>query len=275
MSENETQAPEPTVGAPVVETPAEDSKVHPAYEKLLAELPEAWHSKVTPYLQEQDRYFQQQIEKFTPFKSYVEQGISADLISGGLNLANAIEANPLDVFNSLKDYLTEQGMLEKDAEKQAADIIEQQVEDEDGEIPAALKKEIEDLKSFKTTQEERIYQQELEKATEAATAELDRDMTALKGQFSITEAHETAIYNLMNAALGAGNELTVAQAAQQLQQMIGNFTPVGGAANVAAPTVVGSSGGAGVPAPDLSVPKDSDGKKAMMAKMFEQYNAAR
>jgi hypothetical protein len=39
--------------------------------------------------------------------------------------------------------------------------------------------------------------------------------------------------------------------------------------------VVGSSGGAGVPSPDLSVPKDDKGKREMLAQMFQQYNAAR
>jgi hypothetical protein len=274
MSENETQAEQqPVVDAPVVETPVvEEAKVHPAYEKLLQEIPEAWHSKITPHLQEQDRYFQQQLEKFSPFKDYVDQ---ADLVSSGLNLAKAIESNPVEVFNSLKDYLVESGMLEAEAKQQAADIMEQEAEDEDGEIPASLKKKLDELENFKTTQEQRAYELELEKATEQATQEIDREMTALKGQFTITEAHEMAIYNLMNAALGAGNEITVAEAAKQLQQMVGNFTPVGGSTSTPAPMVVGSSGGAGVPAPDLSVPKDDKGKREMLAQMFQQYNAAR
>jgi galactitol-specific phosphotransferase system IIB component len=260
------------VETPAVETPAEEIKLHPAYDKLLAEIPEAWHSKVTPFLQEQDRNFQQQLEKYTPFKDYVDQ---ADLVSSGLNLAKAIESDPVEVFNSLKEYLVENGMLEKDAEKQAAEIVSEQAEEQDEELPPALKKKLDELESFKTEQEQRAYQQELEKATEVAAQELDRDMATLKSQFSITEAHEMAIYNLMNAALGAGQELSVADAAKQLQQMVGNFTPVGGAAQQSAPVVVGSSGGAGVPAPDLSVPKDDKGKKEMLAQMFQQYNAAR
>jgi hypothetical protein len=61
MSDETQVTPDQTTETPVVETPAvEEPKVHPAHEKLLAELPEAWHSKVTPYLQEQDKNFQQQ-----------------------------------------------------------------------------------------------------------------------------------------------------------------------------------------------------------------------
>jgi len=268
MSEQETQT---QPDAPVVETPVvEEAKVHPAYEKLLQEIPEAWHSKITPHLQEQDRYFQQQLEKYSSFKNFVDQGISPDVINGGLNLANAIEQNPLEVFNSLKDYLTEQGMLEADAQKMAEEIVSNESE---GEIPSELRKELDELKSFKTQQEERFQAIELEKATAEAAVELDRDMATLKSQYTLTEAHEVAIYNLMNASLNAGKAISVAEAAKQLQQMVGNFAPVGGSAN--APTVVGASGGAGIPAQDLSVPKTDAGKKEMLAKMFAEYNANR
>lgn len=268
MSEQETQAPV-TPDVPAVETPAEEIKVHPAYDKLLAEIPEAWHSKVAPHLQEQDRNFQQQMEKYSAFKEYVDQGISAELISGGLNLARAVDENPLEVYNSLKDYLVEQGMLEKEAAKLAENTVS---DIEDGEEPSELEKKIAELESFKQEQEQRFSQIELEKATEVALQELDRDMAALKSKYQVSDAHENAIYNLMNAALNAGQEITVAQAADQLQQMVGNFASVNG--GTPAPTVVGSSGGAGIPAQDLSVPKDRNGKREMLAKMFEEYNNA-
>jgi hypothetical protein len=94
-------------------------------------------------------------------------------------------------------------------------------------------------------------------------------VATLKASHHITEAHEIAIYDLMNAALSAGREITVAQAAQQLQQMIGAFpAPQSGEP---APVVVGSAGGAGVPSINTSIPKDDKGKKAMMAQMFEEY----
>jgi len=264
MSDPETQAPD-AQSAPPVTPQAEEPKVHPAYEKLLSELPEAWHSKVTPHLQEQDRYFQQQIEKYTPFKEYVEQGITPDLLSGGLNLARAIEDNPVEVFNSLKAYLVENGMLEKEAEKQAAEIIS----DEADEPQSEIERKLAELEKFKEEQLSRAQQAELDKATKEATAELDREMSALKSQYALTEQHEIAIYNLMNAALGAGKEMSLSDAAKQLQAMIGNFPAVG--ATQAPPTIIGGSGGAGVPAPDLSIPKSDAGKREMLAKMFQEY----
>ena len=278
MSEETQVTPEQTTETPVVETPAvEEQKVHPAHEKLLAELPEAWHSKVTPYLQEQDKYYQKEMEKYTPFKEYVDQGITAEVISGGINLARAIETNPTEVYSSLKDYLQQQGVLAEDAAQAAQEIMEEQTGEDfenmfDDNIPAALKRELEELRARQTEADTYIYEQEMEKATAEQTQLLESEMASLRAAHNISEAHEIAIYDLMNAALNAGCEVTVAQAAQQLQAMVGPFSPAG--ATEAPPTIVGSAGGAGIPAQNLQIPKDDKGKKAMLASMFEQFNAA-
>jgi hypothetical protein len=279
MSDETQVTPDQTTETTVDATPVEtESKVHPAHEKLLAELPEAWHAKVTPHLQEQDKYFQQQIEKYTPFKDYVEQGVSPDLILGGLNLARAIESNPQEVFESLRDYLGQQGLLPEEAAQAAVDFMESEA-DEDAEdifdaVPAELRREIEELKQFRDQQEEIQYYQELEKETDRYTYELETEISDLKSRFNISEAHEIAMYDLMNAALNAGREISLAEAAQQLQSMVGPFAPTNGQAYEPAPTIIGSAGGAGVVAPNLQIPKDDKGKKEMLAQMFEEYRKA-
>lgn len=273
MSDETQVTPDQTTDAPVVDAPVEETKVHPAWDKMLAELPEAWHSKVTPYLQENERNFQQQIEKFTPYKEFVDEGISPELMRGGLNLAQAIESNPTEVYGNLKNYLQDQGLLKEEAAQAAKDIMEEQSGEDfdnmfDGEkIPAALQKEIDALKAKQSEADSYIHAQELAKETEKYTVELETEMGNLKKAHNISEAHEVAIYDLMNAALNAGREITVADAAKQLQAMVGPFSPAG---TEAAPTVVGSAGGAGVPAQSLTIPKDDAGKKAMLQQMFEQ-----
>lgn len=272
METNETQGIE-TPEVPTNEPAHEEVKVHPAYEKLLNELPEAWHAKVTPFLQEQDRNFQQQLEKYTPFKQYVEQGIDASAIDAGLSLAQALDNDPVQVFSALKQHLMSQGMLEAEAEQAAADITDEQFDDE--EIPSALKKEIDALRSQTEALTEAQYRQELDKQTEIELNSIQSEMAELKSKYQITEAHEQAIYNLMSAAINAGSDLSVSQAAQQLVQMVGNFQPVGQAApKEAAPTIVGSAGGAGVPAAPMNLPKDDKGKREMLAQLFAEYQKA-
>lgn len=263
-----TEAPEAAA-----EAPEADAKVHPAYEKLLNELPEAWHSKVTPFLQEQDKYFQQQIEKYTPFKQYAEQGIDPAIIDAGLNLAQALDNDPVQVFDALKNHLMAQGMLEAEAEQAAAEAVDEEYSDD--EIPAALKKEIDSLRQQQEQLSEFANNQILERETDAALSQIQGEMDSLRGKYQISDAHETAIYDLMNAALDAGRDISVFDAAKQLAQMVGGFRPLEAPdLSQGAPTVVGSAGGAGVPAQNISVPKDDRGKREMLAQMFEEYRKA-
>jgi len=283
--ETQVEAPEqaeaPEVEAPEVEAPQEaEFKPHPAHEKLLSELPEAWHQKVLPHLQEQDKYFQQEIEKYNPYKEFVEQGVSPEVLRGGVNLAKAIESQPMDVYDSLTTYLKQNGLLAEDAKQAAKQIME----DESGEdfdeifegeqISPALKKELDELKSLQQQQQDYMYEQQLEKETASELQRLESDMAQAKSQYNITEAHEVAIYDLMNAAINAGREITVSDAVKQLSGMIPGGLGAAGAVKAPsepAPTIVGSAGGAGVQAQNLQVPKDDDAKRAMLAQMFDQY----
>jgi hypothetical protein len=285
MSEETQVAPEQTTEAETnVVAPAPSGepeyKAHPAHERLLSELPEAWHQKVIPHLQEQDKYYQQQMEKFTPFKEYVDQGVSPEVILGGINLARAIETQPTEVYASLKDYLLSQGLLEEDAKQAAKNIMEEESGEDfddmfdDSEVPSALKKELQELRALQEEQSSYIQSQELEKATAEYTTELETEMETLRSQYSITEAHEMAIYDLMNAALNAGREISVADAAKQLQGMVGTFQRAGAVPAENAPMVIGSAGGAGVQAQNLEVPKDDKGKRAMMEQLFKDYQQA-
>jgi hypothetical protein len=258
-----------------------EPKVHPAWNKMLDELPAVLHDKVTPYLQEQDRNFQQQLEKYTPFKDYIENGITPDVINSGLNLVQAIESSPVEVYESLQDYLRGQGMLKAEAQAVAREMMEGQsgedfedLFDED-EVPNALKQELAELRERQEQQDNYIYEQELAKETDYELDRITTEMDGLKGSYQISEAHEIAIYDLMQNALNAGREMTVSEAAGQLSQMVGGFVPLNGQQPRSnAPTIMGSEGGAGVQTQRLEVPKSDKEKRAMLAQMFEEYQRA-
>lgn len=259
----------------------QETKAHPAWDKMLAELPEVLHGKVTPYLQEQDRNFQQQLEKYTPFKEFIDSGVSPEVIASGLNLAYAIENQPTEVYESLQEYLLDQGMLKEDAKAAARDIMENEsgedfedIFDED-DIPAALKKELAELRGRQEQQDDYIYQQELERETEYELETITGEMEGLKGQYHLSDAHEVAIYDIMQSALNAGREISVQEAAGQLSQMIGGFVPITEQAQTAAaPMIMGSEGGAGVQSQRLEIPKSSKDKKEMLSQMFEEWQRA-
>lgn len=281
----ETTEPVENAEAPQVEAPVEDAglKPHPAHEKLLSELPEAWHQKVLPHLQEQDKFFQQEIEKYGPYKEFVDAGISPEILRGGMNLAKAIETQPMDVYESLTDYLKQNGLLAAEAKQAAKQIMEEEsgedfediFEDEDN-IPASLKRELAELRNMTQQQQQMFYDQQLETETQKELQALETGMNDLRSKYQISEAHEIAIYDIMNAAINAGRDISLDEAARQLSAMIpGGFQAVAAAQrSEPAPMVIGSAGGAGIQAQNLEVPRDDDAKKDMLARMFENYKKA-
>lgn len=290
MSEETLEAPEATetLEAPETEasaeaTPAESEpaaeespKSHPAHEKLLAELPEAWHAKVTPHLQEFDRNVQQQLEKFSPYKQFVEDGVDPSYIVQSMQLAKAISEDPITVHNNLTQALMQQGLIKEDAEKAATEIIEENEGDGISELDPTLKKELDRRDAELNEIKEQLSAQEFEKATQNELQKLNKEFTDLKGTYEVSDKQEQAILEFLDAAAARGEDLTVFQAAKRLVDITGVGFKKKGAAPAepsAAPTVLGGSGGNGVPFEGVEIPSDPKAKKEMLAQMFKNQLA--
>jgi hypothetical protein len=252
---------------------AEPTKAHPAHEKLLSELPEAWHDKVKPHLQEFDRNVQQQLEKFSPYKQFVEDGIDPSYITQSMQLAQAIAADPLTVHENLTKALMDQGLLKAEAKKAAQEIIDDVENDiyEEEDLSPAMKRELEKRDAELNAIKEQMGAAEFEKATQAELLTLDSEFNSLRGNYEVTPAQERAILELMDASLARGEDLTVFQAAKKLVDITGTGFKKKGASEPAkaAPTVLGGSGGNGVPFEAVEVPKDAKAKKEMLAQLFK------
>lgn len=252
------------------EAPSEpETKVHPAYEKVLAELPEAWHEKIVPHLQEQDKYFQQQLEKYTPFKEFMDVDISPDVIRDSLRLAEVALTDPVYLYRTLAEQLRENGMLEEAeiVEKQA-DIAEEESED-DYELSPALRKEFEARDAKLQEQEDYIESVKFEAEVQAEQAELESQIDELTSRYDVTDVQMDKILKVLEIQLASDENATVFTAARELAEIAGIRYPAKGV-NPAedAPTVIGGSGG--IPSQNFELPKDMKGKKAMLAQMFEQ-----
>jgi hypothetical protein len=281
MSENENSLPveEPQVSeAPAVEAPeapqapaAEESKVHPAYEKLLAELPEAWHNKVIPHLQEQDKYFQQQLEKYTPFKEFMEY--DPNVLRDSLKLADVAVNDPVALYRNLADHLRNQGLIEQAAEAdRAADDAEdgEKVDLDDYEIDPAIKKEFERRDALLQQQQEMLESIEYEKQVAEETKALESEIQEITSKYNIPDATMDKILKLMEVQLERGEDATVYTAARELAEITGiKYQLRTDLPREEAPIVAGSSGGAGIPTERLSVPKDEKGKRQMLEQMFQ------
>ena len=259
------------------EAPAGESfKAHPAHEKLLAELPEAWHQKVLPHLQEQDKYYQQQMEKFSPYKDFIENNIDADYINQSIQLAKAISEDPVTIHENLTRALMAQGLIQEQAEEAAAEIMEEDDFYEESELSPKLKKELAARDAKLEELQAQLSEQDFERQTAQEYEIIEAELSGLRDVYQVTDQQEQAIIELMESAIARGQDISVIDAAKKLVSITGvGFKKLGvaDATGLDAPIVVGSSGG--VPFESVTIPKDEKAKKAMLSQMFERELKAR
>jgi len=263
-SSSEVDAPE-APSAPE----APEAKVHPAYEKVLAELPEAWHEKIVPHLQEQDKYVQQQLEKYTPFKEFMDVDISPDVIRDSLRLAEVAVSDPVYLYRTLADQLRSQGLLdEAEYVEQEADRIEDS-DDDDYELSPALQREFAARDAKLQEQESYIENIKFEAEVDYEYVELENQIDDLTSRYDVTDAQMDKILKVLEVQLASDDNATIFTAARELAEIAGIRYPAKGAnPREDAPTVIG--GGGGIPSQPFELPKDNKGKKDMLAQMFEQ-----
>jgi hypothetical protein len=271
--------PEAVDSTPEVEAPeapsapeAPEAKVHPAYEKVLAELPEAWHEKIVPHLQEQDKYFQQQLEKYTPFKEFMDVDISPDVIRDSLRLAEVAVSDPVYLYRTLADQLRSQGLLdEAELVEQEADKIEES-DDDEYELSPALQKEFAARDAKLQEQEDYIENIKFEAEVQQEYDELETQIGDLTSRYDVTDLQMDKILKVLEIQLASDDNATIFTAARELAEITGIRYPAKGVnPKEDAPTVIG--GGGGVPSQPLEVPKDSKAKKEMLYEMFKRQTS--
>ena len=285
MSNEETNLDDLSLETPEIETPDLESpeapanepyKAHPAHEKLLAELPEAWHQKVLPHLQEQDKYYQQQMEKFSPYKDFLDNNVDPDYINQSIQLAKAISEDPVTIHENLTRALMAQGLIKEQAEEAAAEIMEDEDFYEESELSPKLKKELAARDAKLEELQAQLSEQDFERQTAQEYEIIEAELKGLRDVYKVTDQQEQAIIELMESAIARGQDISVIDAAKKLVSITGvGFKKLGAAdaTGLDAPIVVGSSGG--VPFESVTIPKDEKAKKAMLSEMFERELKAR
>jgi hypothetical protein len=247
-------------------------KSHPAYDKLLSEIPVAWHDKVIPHLQEQDRNFQQQLEKYTPYKEYVDNGVDPAYIEQSIQIAQAIAEDPVGIHQNLTRALMQKGLLKEEAEDAAEEMMDEFAGNlSEDQLPESFRRELAERDDKLNSLEEYIQNQEFERETASEYQAIEAEFAGIRDVYEVSDAQETAIIELMESALVRGQDMTVVQAAKKLVELTGTgFKRVGPVDLSGEPPIVVGKGGNGVPFESVNVPKDDRGKKDMLAEMFKQ-----
>lgn len=150
---------------------------NPAWQPFLEAVPQEYHAKVTPLLQEWDKNVNNRFEKvhseYADFKDFKENGVNRQHLEQGLNLLNALQADPFQVWKAMKEAYN----FELESATAGQGQQEPKVDDE------PWKKDYEELKSnYETVAKVLVAKQEAEENARQDQI-LSDEMSRLRKQY--------------------------------------------------------------------------------------------
>lgn len=232
---------------------------NPAWNDVLGVIPQELHEQVTPHFQKWDSAAQSRIESLTqqysPYKDFVDNGISADDLGQGLQLMYQLNANPQGFYEALQE-----------AYGYGANGQEPEGGNGEGEDPSQNFQDprFDQLQQGLDLVAQTILQQQEQKLANEADAQIDSELKTLKEKHpGISD--EFALSLMVN---GFGVD-EVGQHWQAVTQNILGQNP-----RPFAPNVLGSTGGGtGLPSQAIDPTKLSGpDRRSLVAKMVEAMN---
>lgn len=237
---------------------------NPAWNDVLSVIPEQFHSVVTPHFQQWDQSAQQRIEtvnqqlsQYDPYKPFVENGISADVLGQGVQFLEQLNQNPKAVYEALAEAYGF-GAQPQGQNPQG------EIDDDDDDDPYGQR--FEQLNQGLELVAQTVLGQHQERVQREAEQQLDADLKAAVEKHGAFD--EGYVLSLMAANEGVDLD-TAIQSYQQMAQNILQQNP-----RPFAPTVMGNSaGGTGLPSQAID-PRKLDGKatRDLVAQMLEAAN---
>jgi hypothetical protein len=231
--------------------------LNPAWSEVLDLLPEQFHSVVTPTFKKWDDSANQRVEsvnaqlaQFEAYKPYVEHGITSEELEQGIRLLYEINNNPRNVYSALQSAYNfgqqpEGQETEEEEENPLSNLppeILEKLNQHDGLLQAVSQIVLNDAQAKQDANADNALNKELEDL-KTAHGEYDED------------------YVLAKMQLGMSGE----DAVKSYQALVQRITP-----QPFAPTLLGSSGGNGIPSNAIDPTKLSNKEtRNLVAKMAE------
>lgn len=218
-----------------IEPTGDNSPGHnPAWDEVLSVLPEQFHSVVTPHFQKWDQAANQRVEsvnsqlaQFEAYKPYVEHGINSDELEQGLRLLYEINNNPQNVYQALQNAYN---FGQSETPNQESEEEENPLSN----LPPEIMEKLQSHDGMLNAVAQIVLNDAQAKEAAAADAALDKELSDLKAKHGDFDED----YVLAKMQLGMSGE----EAAASYQALVQRITP-----QPFAPTLLGSSGGNGVP----------------------------
>ena len=266
------EAPE-VIESPVAETVQVESTSpgHPAWQSILDVIPEALRPSVIPELQKWDQGVNDKLasvhSQYDPYKSFLENQVSAEQLETANRLYQALDADPLAFYKQLQEHykFEEQG---------------QQVEPE-LDLGEYAPDDLAQHPLFKQQQEQLAQMQAQWEAVEAERSQKEADIWLETRQLQISEKLKEANieadwdYILPRAAAEAQRtgdyDTAIDNATKSFEAMIIKYrTPV---ANTTAPPVISPTGALPSTAVDINALSGEDRRKYIAQSLANAFKS--
>lgn len=223
--------------------------VNPVWDPIRNELGVQFET-IKPHLLDIDKGFNEGITKanakYAPWKQFDESGLTPDTIQQQLQVVQALNDRPEEIYQALGQFLEQNGRLPKNAEEaqQALDDVQEDdpYQSEEAKQIAEMRKQLEDQQQFLQAQVEQQHREQLE---EKANQEVAQEYDAFeKAHPELSEQDKQDIYqrHYLYAASGPQNMKTLEEVYKEHLALVERVRSVP-RPNDLAPRLPGAGGG--------------------------------
>lgn len=108
-------------------SPTGQEALNPSWEPVLKDMPEIFHDKLKGHFKSwDDNYrklesqYRESSERYKPYEQYL--GVDPQAIQYGLTMLQRAQQDPLELYNSLRQYVEQQGLLKDQTQGQEEDL---------------------------------------------------------------------------------------------------------------------------------------------------------
>ncbi len=248
---------------PVVEE-TQETGINPAWNDLLEALPSQLQPLVTPHLQQWDKNYQEGVQKvhseYEAYKTFKDQEIPTEQLMYGLQLLDAMENRPQEIFKAMQEFFKDQEGAAPVAEVKPGE----QGQEVTPEIDIKSHPEFQQLTQIVNALAEQTVQQQKAEQDAQADAELEAEIKAA------TEKHgEFDVDWVISKVMASNFKITLDQAAEQYREFEKGILAK---ANKPGPKILSAGGNS----PNQSVDPsqlDDKGRVAFVADLLKQRAA--
>lgn len=224
--------------------------VNPVWDPIRNELGVQFET-IKPHLLDIDKGFNEGITKanakYAPWKQFDESGLTPDTIQQQLQVVQALNDRPEEIYQALGQFLEQNGRLPKNAQEaqQALDDAQEEedpYQSEEAKQIAEMRKQLEDQQQFLQAQVEQQHREQLE---EKANQEVAQEYDAFeKAHPELSEQDKQDIYqrHYLYAASGPQNMKTLEEVYKEHLALVERVRSVP-RPNDLAPRLPGAGGG--------------------------------